>query len=209
MNENTFKYIINVKPYIQPLPVRHTGGDCFCCVFTAAFQYMFPEKEITFDMIFKWFESKSIGGKYCTNNAWYHYPEIIRKAMKEGYDTEIKSDICRPAYEETHLYNYAWYKYDNEKVYAKKVLELLKDKWIIIHSIKDVGTTDPKRKHTDHLILIDGVKAEWIKMSDIAKRLTYFVRVVCSNKRTYWITVNDFFELHGAAAWWQIRRLYA
>ena len=206
---------LNVPVIYQEKPTRNKGGDCFAYAFMAGLHYFYPENKINLDDLWECFMGESVGGKPCLCNSWNYYNRTFLKLNSKGYMLEFLSGIVLPDYSETNIWSYDFYRFNNHKGFFNKVYDLLNNGWLLLFSIDNDGNGSYKldndgklcKNGINHLVLVDGIKAQWddVENMDGCRSFEYYVHVVCSTKGGYWIKLREFIDKHGAAAWWQFR----
>jgi len=186
--ETPSEFVVDVHPLSQSTGHVMNGGDCgYCCVAGL-------------------FQLPSIISAY----------EFVEKRMKNGW--ESRQSMCAWRWEflldslglpkkEKHV-PFRYYKtgcvpniWDNMN-WPRMVRRKIKNGNILIASIRFNGSPPPP-PHTsgdsDHNVIINGWKFEWIPHKTVSGAMTgtISVRVSCSVKGTYWIEWSDFLYWHG------------
>lgn len=216
----TFCHDVAVFP--QPSPGRNPGGDCFACALTAALRHFYGDQAPNFDQVWECFQEEQTRqdtGEKWTHlcNTWPGYRGAFYRAAEIVGRLEIFTDFVAP--EVMHKrYSCDWGVSIDDYAWAKRLDAWLRAGHLAFASIRYAASPTgewfltpegARRHHTDHFVVLDGIRCGWRKHPTVAgaKTLVYQVHVVCSSAggRTYWIDVDRFLREHGAGAWWLIR----
>jgi len=213
--EKVFCHEIPMFP--QPEPTRNKGGDCFACAALAALRWLYPEREFTFDEIWEGFllphvrtetgeESSFLG------NAWPHYSDVFDNlAKKLNLDSlSHRKNSCHPTFTDWGCDEGNWNRdHSQYRKYWDKLDEDLRCGGIVYISINMNGEGPWKNgrwNHTDHVVLIDGVREHTVPFEDWAATIYGEAHVVCSRDKGGWKTMHELLDLHGAGAWHVLER---
>lgn len=211
----TGEFVHQIENFPQPHPEKNKGGDCFSCALTAALRWLYPEKNLTFEEVEKsfWLEKEN-GEDFWLGNSWGVYPRVFDNAIKllglSGF--KYKHHFVAPDFSRPH-FNYAWNRSHGQYIdYWEELKKEIKDGGVIYTSINMGGsgpmTPDGKQNHTDHIVLYDGIRERTVPIEGIdwASRIYQEIHVVCSAKGNYWKDTHDLLNMHGAGAWYILKR---
>lgn len=213
----------NVAVVPQPSPAMNPGGDCFACATTAALRHFFPHLDIQLPAVFERFWSEHTRGdtgektRHLDNTWWGYRGAFYRMFDLLDQKLEIVADVVLP-HADVERYSHDWGFGIDGYDYARRLEAWLAAGYLAFASIRYAaspsgewvaGPNGPQRCHTDHLVLLDGVRYGIRPHPTVqgAGTYVYQVHVVCSARggRTYWIDVDRLLRDHGAGAWWLIR----
>jgi hypothetical protein len=204
------EFLLGIQPFPQPSPHKNPGGDCFACALTAALRHLFPERPLEFEVAWNYFMAEVYkSDQKQLNNTWPGMRRAMYQANSDGYRMSITSDIVRPNFD-AEKWSHAWFQFVPVPEYTRRLEAYLRAGWVAVAEINYAGvgpsTPDGKLNGTDHFVLLDGVKWEWVPFESGGGFHREYVHVVCSAKGPYWIQTHDFLVKHGAAGWWLVRR---
>lgn len=195
--------ILNVKPVMQPHPVKNPGGDCFACALCAAVNYLRPDQPTPFEKAWNWFVRE--GNDLV--NTWTGMGDALWRAAHElnlehTCDWGISFQHLDPR-RAGHAFPFV----DMDGTYAQRLEAYLSAGWVALACIQEsgIGPYDEKfYAHTeDHFVVLDGVEQRDGGRSHPHKNT--FIHVVCSKNGPYWAEALIFGRKHGAGAWWLVR----
>ena len=196
--------LAGVKPVLQPHPVRNPGGDCFACATQALLAHLFPEREITFDQAYRYWQQES--GVPC--NHWTGTREAFYNA-KRDFNIEIRLDYT-PAYADPEHFSGAWGGWIPRGSWNERLEGWIAAGWLAVAEIvlAGGGPLDSQGRHNaqDHFVVLDGARQHWRQLDGGRAMKDHQTHVVCSARGAYWIDTHDLLMKHGAGALWLIRR---
>ena len=204
----------NIEPYMQPKPSKNPGGDCFACSLTAILQHLYPENKPSFDTVWNYFMQSNyyMSEKKCLSNTWSGMQKAINESHEDGYNLENTTDLVIPKIKDysSNIFYESYVDLD----YTRRLEGWLRSGWIALTEIHYSGggpraTWDSRFNDNDHFIILDGTREVWEKIDDIsvnARRLNFYIHVVCSAKGSYWISTKELMKNYGAAGWILVRK---
>lgn len=204
--------LLGVEPFMQPLPGKEEGGDCFACSVTAAIRHFFPERPLEFDAAWSYFTGHTVSGEPFLDNSWSGIRRALSQVWKNGYAIETANDLVTPEWN-PRQWDHAWWRTVPSiptEEYCRRLEAYLCAGWIAFAAVDLYGRgpmlESGHPNNTNHFVLLDGVKYEREAAESGSRRAVPWVHVVCSAKGPYWITADDLLYKHGAAAWVLVRR---
>lgn len=204
----------NIEPWPQPQPCRNKQGDCFACAAAAALRFHYPESGITFDEVFSHFEQDTLGGGKTLSNTWTGMIRAMESFNQTiGGRLDVRPYIVQPRMN-AERFGHTWFVGGVMKEYFMTLEGFLRSGWAVLTEMdmdaKGPFTAEGLHNTPNHFVLLDGIRQSWkpfqYKSSETgedktSRHLEEEVRVVCSARGVYWVTLKDLVYKYGAAGW--------
>ncbi len=134
--------------------------------------------------------------------------QALHRARSDGYDIDIYDDLVLPRYD-AEYHSHGFYVTNMNTEYTRRLEGWLRSGWTVFAEIDLYGSgayVDDRVNSPAHIVLLDGTREGFDRVSDVASRMEHYIHVVCSAKGSYWIKTQDLLRKHGAAGWKLIRK---